>query len=298
MHRIQDIRTTLGVSQADFAKALGMPAHLISLWEQGSAEPDIPSLRHIATLLGTSVDALMEYDLSGRRMASRHWFPSDHPLMDGYWGYLGLQLPGRDNCDWYPISQGEHALIGDALGMEHDEPQWIVVSTLNNRKLVINPELIRRIRLVDDDPADRPQDDTWEMGWDDACGMLPELYRALHEYYVDDYAFRACNSLETQNLIPKLVTRYDLDEQKVLQLTAHCSVHLASGTTTVLRVANADLYNLVLDAYSGMPLGITLGSPDTGEQNVFSPLHVALVEIPLLQYEEAESEASAAMEGE
>ena len=144
MQRLREICTILGVTQADFASDLNVPVPLVQSWENGSAEPDAPTLRDIATMLGTSVDDLIDFQASGRKMASRHWFSGEHSVFDGFWGYLGLLMVGQSNCKWYPVTLGEYSRIRDALGTEHDEPRWLVVSTLNNRKLIINPEQIQR----------------------------------------------------------------------------------------------------------------------------------------------------------
>jgi transcriptional regulator with XRE-family HTH domain len=295
MQRIQELRITLGLPLAKFALALGVSEQLVGQWERGEVALGTPALRDLATLLGTNVDDLMDFEASGRKITSQHWMPGDDSIFDGFWGHLGLLLPGESNCRWYPITLGEYSQIAETLSTEHVEPQWLVVSTLNNRKLVINPALIRRIRLIDD-AADRPEDDAWQLGWDCAVGMTPELYRALGEYFLDEGDFDANNSPTAQRCIETLITQHDLDDAKVMKLLSYTHIHFESGSTTNLRAANADIYNLALDAYAGMPLGISLSTSDTEEQNHFAPQQVALVDIPLLQYQAAEVEASAEME--
>ncbi|SQG00615.1 Helix-turn-helix [Paucimonas lemoignei] len=297
MQRLQELRTTtLGLSIADFARELSVPEPLVQSWESGTAEPDGTVLRDIATLLGTSVDDLLDFDTSGRKMASRHWFSGEHPILDGFWGHLGLLLPGQLNCNWYPITLSEYSRVRDALATEREEPHWLVVSTLNSRKLIINPEQIQRIRLVDD-ASGAPEDDAWNQGWDYDAGMVPELYRALGEYHWDSFTFEHCNSASTQALIQKIVDKYQLKDDPSMDFMSRCFVHMASGAVSKIRASGADLYNLVLDAYSGMPLGISLSTTDTEEENHFSPTQVALIEMPLLQYQMAEVEASAEMAG-
>ncbi len=297
MQRLQELRTTtLGLSIANLSRELDVPETLIQSWENGTAEPDVTAMRDIATLLGTSVDDLLDFQTSGRKMASRHWFSGEHPILDGFWGHLGLLLPGQSNCNWYPITLSEYSRVRDALATERDEPYWLVVSTLNNRKLIINPAQVLRIRLVDD-ASGPPEDDAWHLGWDYEACMVPELYRALAEYYWDSFTFEHCNSASTQALVQKIVDKYQLKDDQALEFMSRCFVHMASGAVSRIRASGADLYNLVLDAYSGMPLGISLSTADSEEENHFSPLQVALVEMPLLQYQLAEVEASAEMAG-
>lgn len=295
MQRMQELRTTLGVPLAEFAKALGVSEQLVGQWESGNAEPDLPMLRDIATLFGTNVDDLLDYIANGRKMASHHWIPGEDATFDGFWGRLGLLLPEETNCRWYPITFAEYSQLTDALSTEHAEPQWLVVSTLNNRKLVINPALIRRFRLLED-AAVAPQDDAWQLGWDSAEGLAPELYRALGEYFADELAFATNNSPAAQQAIHNLIVNHQLDGPKTLQRVGTSHIHLASGSMSSLQLANTDLYNLVLDAYVGMPVGISLRSQYSAEHNHFAPQQVALIDIPLLQYQAAEIEASAEME--
>ncbi len=296
MQYIQKLRAALGMPMADFAKALRVSEQLIGQWDSGEADPGIPVLRDIATLLGSNVDDIMDFATNGRRMTSNHWVPGEDAIFDGFWGHLGLMLPGETNCRWYPITFAQYSQASDVLSVEHAEPQWLVVSTLNNRQLLINPALIHRIRLLDE-ASDRPHDDAWQLGWDSEEGMTPELYRALDEYFTDELAFDTNNSAVAQQGVHMLVGKYNLDSAAVMDLISHTHVHLAGGSTTSVRAANADIYNLTLDAYAGMPLGISLSTSDSEEENHFSPLQVALVDIPLLQYQAAEIEASAEMEG-
>lgn len=291
MQRIQQLRATLGLTPAKFAEALKVPEALVVLWEKGEAEPDITALRDIATLLGTSVDEVMDFDSIGRKMSCPTWLPQEHSMFDGMWGYLGLLLPGQTDCRWYPITLSEYSGIKDNLANEVDEPQWLVVNTLNNRKLLINPERVQRIRLVDD-AAGRPDDDAWDLGWDTEACMVPEIYRALDEYFRDSFSFENLNSPATQELVEKVIEKFQLTEDHANELTACTHVYLEGGTRSAVKAGNTDIYNLVLDAYSAMPVGISLSTEDTEEENHFSPSRVALVEIPLLQYQQAEKEAS------
>jgi transcriptional regulator with XRE-family HTH domain len=296
MRRIQEIRITLGMAVPDFAKALGVSEQLIGRWESGDAEPDITVLRDIATLLGTNVDAVIEFDICGRRMASQHWVPGESPLFDGFWGRIGLQLPGYRSCRWFPITFAEYTQVMIMLSTEQPEPHWLVVSTLNNRKLIINPALMRRIRLLDD-AAERPEDDAWHLGWESEDNLTPELYRALGEYFWDEHSFDTKNSPSAQDTIQALVTKHELDSPTVMDRIGYTHVHLENGSTTAIYAANADIYNLVLDAYAGMPLGISLCTKGSRDQNHFPPQHVVVIDIPLLQFQEAEAEACAQMEG-
>lgn len=59
MSAIKRIREQKGISQKDFAEALGVTQGAVSHWEQGRRKPGIDDLVAIAKLLGCKVDDLI-----------------------------------------------------------------------------------------------------------------------------------------------------------------------------------------------------------------------------------------------
>src|SRR6185369_6867199 len=94
-----------------------------------------------------------------------------------WWGHLGVMLPGAKLSQWYPLTEDEANRLSKAMLNTNPESPWVVVSTLNNRMLVINGLTVKRIQLLDDN-ADQIDDD-WELGWDSYQGYSPEIYRAV-----------------------------------------------------------------------------------------------------------------------
>lgn len=63
--KLREFRTAAGLSQAEVGKILKVSDKLISHWERGVSEPSLDALARLATVLGRSVDELL--DLEGVR---------------------------------------------------------------------------------------------------------------------------------------------------------------------------------------------------------------------------------------
>lgn len=59
-YRIRSLREELGVSQADFAKAVYVARQTVSNWENNKTLPDVESLKLIAAYFGITVDELLD----------------------------------------------------------------------------------------------------------------------------------------------------------------------------------------------------------------------------------------------
>jgi len=61
--RIKQIREQLGIKQKDFAASIGMAANTLSQYETGKRQPDLETLKLIASGLGVSIDELLEVEM-------------------------------------------------------------------------------------------------------------------------------------------------------------------------------------------------------------------------------------------
>ena len=69
----QNIRTqrkTHSLTQENLAEAIGVTVGAVSKWENGTTSPDLVTLMELADLFGTSVDALLGYQLGGHTVQS------------------------------------------------------------------------------------------------------------------------------------------------------------------------------------------------------------------------------------
>ena len=60
-NRIKMTRESMGLTQKEFGKMLGVGQTTVSAWELGRNEPDYESLRKMSQLLDCSIDYLMGY---------------------------------------------------------------------------------------------------------------------------------------------------------------------------------------------------------------------------------------------
>ena len=69
----QNIRTQRkahSLTQENLAEAIGVTVGAVSKWENGTTSPDLVTLMGLADLFGTSVDALLGYQLGGHTVQS------------------------------------------------------------------------------------------------------------------------------------------------------------------------------------------------------------------------------------
>ena len=59
MTNLQRMRKKKGISQKEFADALGVTQGTVSAWESGRWDPTVENLRAVAKVLGVTVDELI-----------------------------------------------------------------------------------------------------------------------------------------------------------------------------------------------------------------------------------------------
>lgn len=62
MVNIKKFRKEKGLSQVELAEMLGFGQHAVSTWENGRREPDIATLKKLATIFECSLDELVDYN--------------------------------------------------------------------------------------------------------------------------------------------------------------------------------------------------------------------------------------------
>lgn len=286
MKRLKDLRKGIGFTQASLAKALGVSQQAVARWEKGDTEPSLAMLRDLATVMGTSVDDLVEFEAGATRISSQHWDLANDQMVDGFWGHLGLLLPGQLNHQWFPITDGERRRVSRNLQGDADCSEWLVVSTLNNRVLLINPAAILRIRLLDD-AADQPSDDSWDLPWDGYQGLSPELYNAINDYFWDEHAFKNDYSEALQKFALDQIEEAGIGEEEASRLLEYTFVYLKSGPEMSLCAEADDLFSLSLDVDCQSAERVVLRDQHSGEFNFFPAHNVALINMPLTQYQSA-----------
>ena len=119
-------------------------------WESGAAQPLPSQLRRLAFEFGCrSEDLQGERDENGSQiLTNTYYISTDRKIEDGWWGHIGVRLPGCDQSKWYPITLGTANSVSAPLRDYDESEEWIVVETLNNRMLAINPLAASRLLVA------------------------------------------------------------------------------------------------------------------------------------------------------
>ena len=275
------------LTQEDLAAILKVTQQTIARWETGKAEPNLAALRDLAVILDTTVDELLGIGRSHKVMVSRYrqFVGADHS--DGFWGHLGLLYPNEMKTRWYPVTPGTANYIERCLRPDQGErDDWIGVSTLNNRLLVFAVQAMKRIWLLDDN-ANRPNDD-WDLTWDGYQGLSPEIYRALEaRFYSLDEQYKADYPVALRGMLDEIVKGNGFDDKaKIAERILDTHIHFRDGTLIHYWVETRDIMSLILDAESDTSRVFVISG---GEFESYYPVNaVRMIDLPLLQYHEAE----------
>lgn len=299
MKRLKELRLAHNYSQAQLAEMLKTTQQTIARWETGKSEPSIAALRDLAFIFQTSVDDLLGQNPISNKVTTSYWFrllqkKNDKIEQDGYWGNLGILLPGQEKTRWYPITLGSVEALSRSLA-NLKESDWLCVETLNNRMLAINPIKLERLWLLDE-ACDGPEED-WEIEWDSVEGWPLELYKALDEYFSGSDLKESCSDTFIAT-VEDIIKEYNLDEEKVFKMIHYTSVYMADGRVTTYWAEDDQLWDLVTDIENDdVPMMIKLHHPDQFD-SYYPSKKVALVDMPLLEVMEAARRELEELEGD
>ena len=95
--RIRALRLSVGLSQQELGRRLGVSAVAVGKWERGQTQPDIPSLTRMADIFGTTIDDLCDHAAAA---------PQESP---------NIQLMTRAFRQLTPQEQEKYLAVGRAL---------------------------------------------------------------------------------------------------------------------------------------------------------------------------------------
>ena len=150
----------------------------------------------------------------------------------------------------------------------------------------MNPAALLRVRLLDD-AADQPNDDNWVLPWDGYQGLSPEIYNAINDYFWDEHAFKNDYSDALQKLAIEQLEEIGIGEQEAEKLLERTFVYLKSGAEMSLCAEADDLFSLSVEVDCQRPERVVLRDQNSGEFNFFPAHNVALINMPLTQYQSA-----------
>lgn len=149
--RLRRVREVLGYASIEVASLLGVGKLRVDSWESGKRTPSELELRELALVYGTGLEDLLGEGLIGRLILTNQFNEKpDDDLIDSFWGYVGIDLPGSVSTVWHPISRRNKEPLLCAKYAGSSKPGWAAIYTLSNRYLLVNLQRVVRIRLVNE----------------------------------------------------------------------------------------------------------------------------------------------------
>lgn len=292
MDELKKLRLAAGKTQAEMARELNTTQQTYARWEGGKVSPPLSALRDLALIFSTTVDHLLGHGPAKPATTRYHLLAND---ADGFWGHLGLLLPGAAKTSWHPITAGEATRLRRNLA-NGDASAWIVAQTLNNHVLAFRPTELKRIWLLDD-ACDQPKDDwDWKGPWNDYNGIPLELYRAMGDWVDEELSgsgdFEENNSPAMQETALSLIKEGSfLDRPEELNaLLRHTVLHFTDGSTVKYEADREELENLVGELEGETEVSVVELSASGGDFQSFYPTSsLRLVDIPMIELEAAYS---------
>lgn len=298
MENLKQLREAMGMTQKQIAEMLDTTQQTFARWESGKAEPSIAHLKDLAVILRTSVDELLGRSAFRRKPVVT--LPSilleEDSGADGFWGHFGVRLPNGNHTLWYPISSSVSDDVSEKLANTHlPKNKLIIVPTLNNRVLILDPQSVCQMELLHDN-WDAPDD--WNIDWDSE-GMPLELYRGLEDYILDeefsDKSEASDNFLAT---LDDIVKEHDLSDEDIRKRTCITSIHRVDGTVVEGEGENISEIFFHADAMSEFPEVLQFYSWDIGFNHFIPSKQIVLIDLPLLKLTDALNEEQDQMKEE
>lgn len=282
MNRIKEFRMTFGYTQKDLAERLETTQQTIARWESGKSEPNIANLRDLSMLFQTSVDDLLGVNPLTDKITT-HYSVIDTPNVDQFWGHVGIQLPDKNKSLWFPITNDEADFIVKRINSLTVENSWLTITTLNNRLLLINTQLIKKIQILDDN-ADEIIDD-WELDWDSYQGYPIEVYRALEEiqYDLTDLSDLEKYSIKFKKIIESIMAEEAFTDEIIQEKIIDTHIYFKDSSQS-FRVDESLLESIYFEtsiSNGEAPIILDLSDRDIGLDRYIPSSSIAMLDTPL-----------------
>jgi transcriptional regulator with XRE-family HTH domain len=285
MKKLRELREAATLTQERFAEILNISIDTLKKWEAGMEEPAVKALRDIAVYFGTGIDDLLGMASEGTPITTTNpcrLVPKGH---DGFWGHLGLMLPGEAKSHWYPITRGQYEELSERLA--DGDKGWVASPTLNNRFVMFDKLALKKICLMDDD-SDQCGNDR-DLPWDGYNGYSPEIYKALEMFVwraMDDEELDEEYSKPLQSVVTDLMAEHQFDESHLIDTHFHCMDGSSLGFSIELRW----LDEIAKATGGGLDGVITFLDSDGFRLHYFPVSQVRLIDMPLVKVLEGRKE--------
>ncbi|MFN7114650.1 MAG: helix-turn-helix transcriptional regulator [Alphaproteobacteria bacterium] len=299
MKRLKALRQSGNYTQQQLAEKLKTTQQTIARWESGKAEPSMSDLRDLAMIFSTSVDDLLDVNPFSDKVATNHLcfsLAGRENITDGFWGHIGLLLPGQEKVKWFPITLQTANEVSSALAKIAKDEEWLCISTLNNRMLAFNPNKLRHIYLLDD-ASDMCN------AWNDEAkvdynGQPLEFYRGLDAWASHDEDWEETSSAAYREVIEEFVKERGMDEEDTLAFLHHSTVYTVDGISKSYWANAQRLSNVIFEIEMECLSKIVAIHAEGGDFESYYPqANLAAIEMPLIDLIDAAKEELKELEG-
>lgn len=298
--RIKEYRKSRRLSQAEVAEAMKVSQSTIYLWESGKGKINEDQLRSLALLFQCTVASLMghkEDELTGDVLADN--FPTIY----------SFDLVTTAGNFSYPISSKARANIFNTLWRSDrsEENRWIHLETLDNIYLIINPNFLISVDMVDDNVEAAPlffheevynqllNEDTYSeeltTKFEDYRSVSIVPYQGLVLPDPSPEALASPAQSTEKSLIERETAevRKDLSEEQLSSLSYNFKVVMSDGKNRSIMLSDDNWYALM--DVSAVPEGFVLCSDgtETGQSTLINQKQIVLIEIPRARLRQLEA---------
>jgi len=277
---LQRLREARELTHDQLAEETGVSAETIRMAESGEADLSAGDLYDLALFFETgTADLLASEELA---VTTQLDYPGNEAY-DGLWGHVGILLNGAQHTKWYPVTTAAAEGIRDDL--QGHEKGLVVIRTLNNRVLFVNPLLVKRIMLNDEDAGAPPDFE------DVARYMSPASYEAIREWYWERTdAGEATYSKKMGKMVEALLKEENLDEEKIEEVMLQTHIYYRDGASESYYADSSHLANIWTLGYNlDIPI-IALPEGNALFDCWYSGQAVALIDTPYLELADAHQE--------
>ena len=145
MKGLKDLRESFQIKKEHLAKMLGKTQQTITKWESGKSQPNTSDLKDLALIFGTSVDDLLEYSKSGKKIHTTSYFLTIKNHY-GFWGHIGIKISNAPFV-WFPITTDVVDFLDDSLINIDKNNKWLIFPTLVNQYVAFKPGKTTKVKF-------------------------------------------------------------------------------------------------------------------------------------------------------
>jgi transcriptional regulator with XRE-family HTH domain len=211
---LKNIRTQQNLTQKQLAEKMDTTQQTVARWETGKTALSSAHIKQLCSVLHCAPQDLMGWEIEGEgfdgAMLLEHGFP-----------YGTLRLTMSVGVQEHPIGDIDRDAVNaflerrNVLNYKKDAPEWLVVTTLRKRLLLVNPASLRGVGIVSDDIEAMPELENVEdtpLSWDRDHDGLEGSGEDLHVTFIDGTTENYALSEEVANDVYSILIGNDVGE--------------------------------------------------------------------------------------